>query len=81
MNISKAAAFADISVKTARYYCDIGLIFCQRSESGYRVFMPKDATNLRFIARARADLMKIAAQCPEDENPNCPILNMLASKH
>ncbi|MBE8157849.1 MAG: MerR family DNA-binding protein [Betaproteobacteria bacterium] len=54
MNIGQAAEFAGVSVKTARYYCDIGLIPVGRGESGYRIYSQKSAADLRFVVRARA---------------------------
>lgn len=126
MNIREAAVFAGVSVKTARYYADIGLTPVGRGENGYRIYSQKDAAGLRFVARARASgfslpecrrllalyqnenrasadvkslalahiekiekeiqnlekmrarLMKIAAACPGNKKPGCPILDMLA---
>lgn len=54
MNIKEAAEFAGVSVKTARYYSDIGLAPAARGENGYRLYSPTDAAVLRFAARARA---------------------------
>lgn len=126
MNIRQAAAFAGISVKTARYYSDISLVAVQRDANNYRCYSQQDAVSLRFVAearrfdfslrecrhllslwknpiRARADvktmvlthvnavekeidtlvklrdkLKNIAATCPGDAQPDCPILSMLA---
>ncbi|WP_323032665.1 Cu(I)-responsive transcriptional regulator [Paracoccus sp. (in: a-proteobacteria)] len=54
MNIGQAAKAAGISAKMIRYYEDSGLIGpVARSESGYRVYGPRDIHTLGFIKRSR----------------------------
>ena len=55
MKIGEAAKRANMSVKTVRYYADIGLVAPNgRSESGYREYDGKAISKLQFIARSRA---------------------------
>ncbi|QFT57719.1 HTH-type transcriptional regulator HmrR [Sulfitobacter sp. THAF37] len=53
MNIGNAAKQTGLTVKTIRYYEDIGLINAARSENGYREFGGKQITQLRMLAQAR----------------------------
>lgn len=54
MNIGKAAKLSNLTVKTVRYYADIGLIKPLKSNStGYRVFSDDDLAQLQFVAKAR----------------------------
>ncbi len=54
MNIGQAAKATGISAKMIRYYEDSGLIGpVARSESGYRVYGPRDIHTLGFIKRSR----------------------------
>ena len=54
MNIGKAAKLSNLTVKTVRYYADIGLIKPLKSNStGYRVFSDDDLDQLQFVAKAR----------------------------
>lgn len=54
MNISQAAAQADLPAKTIRYYEDIGLVTPARGDNGYRSFSSGDIHKLTFLGRARA---------------------------
>jgi Cu(I)-responsive transcriptional regulator len=53
MKIGAAADAAGLSVKTVRYYADIGLIAPDRSASGYRDYDAATVEKLRFVGRAR----------------------------
>lgn len=53
MNIGSAAKETGLSVKTIRYYEDIGLISADRAENGYRDFGAAQITQLRMLAQAR----------------------------
>ena len=54
MNIGQAAKATGISAKMIRYYEDNGLIGpVARTESGYRVYGPRDIHTLGFIKRSR----------------------------
>ena len=53
--IGDVAKRVDMSVKTIRYYEDLGLLTePQRSESGYRLYGEGDVERLRFIKGAKA---------------------------
>lgn len=53
--IGEVAAFSGLSVKTIRYYDEIGLLSpnVKRSPSGYRLFAPTVFKRLDFIKRAQ----------------------------
>ena len=54
MNIGKAAALSDLTVKTVRYNSDIGIINPYvNNNSGYRDFSESDVAKLQFLAKAR----------------------------
>ncbi|KAA9010112.1 MerR family DNA-binding protein [Histidinibacterium aquaticum] len=53
MNIGHAAADTGLSVKTIRYYEEIGLIEADRAANGYRDFGERHLDQLRFLAQAR----------------------------
>lgn len=53
MQIGRAAARAGLTVKTVRYYADIGLVAPVRRDSGYRDYDSDAVHRLRFVARAR----------------------------
>jgi len=54
MNIGKAAKLTDLTVKTVRYYADIGIIVPQKDHNtGYRDFSNEDVAKLQFIRKAR----------------------------
>ena len=54
MNIGKAALLAGLSVKTVRYYSDIGIIKPHKdSRSGFRVYTETEVAKLQFIGKAR----------------------------
>ena len=54
MNIGKAAELSGLTVKTVRYYSDIGIINPHvNKNTGYRDFSESDLAKLQFIAKAR----------------------------
>ena len=54
MNIGQAAKISGLTVKTVRYYDNIGLVKAyQNSENQYRVYSKDDIAKLQFIGRAR----------------------------
>ncbi|MDG1498270.1 MAG: Cu(I)-responsive transcriptional regulator [Amylibacter sp.] len=54
MNIGKAASLSGLSIKTVRYYSDIGIIEPDiHSDTGYRIFSNNDVAKLQFIGKAR----------------------------
>lgn len=56
LKIGEAALKSGLSVKTIRYYDEIGLLAptVERSNSGYRLFKPQLLQRLAFIRRAQA---------------------------
>lgn len=56
LKIGEVASRSGISVKTIRYYEEIGLLVPEtaRSESGYRLFAPTVLNRLAFIKRSQA---------------------------
>ena len=54
MNIGKAAKLSDLTIKTVRYYANIGLIKPkQNSLTGYREYNEEEVSKLKFIGKAR----------------------------
>ncbi len=54
MNIGKASKLSGLTVKTVRYYSDIGIIKpLIDNNTGYRSFSEPDLAKLQFIAKAR----------------------------
>ena len=54
MNIGKVARLSGLTVKTVRYYSDIGIINPQVDrDNGYRVFSESDLAKIQFLAKAR----------------------------
>ena len=54
MNIGKAAKLSNLTVKTVRYYADIGLVSpVKNSKTGYRDFSEDDVARLQFVSKAR----------------------------
>ena len=54
MNIGITAQLSGLTVKTVRYYSDIGIIKPQiNTNTGYRDFSESDLAKLQFIAKAR----------------------------
>ena len=53
MNIGHAARETGLTVKTIRYYEEIGLVSADRAPNGYRDFGPGQIARLRFLGQAR----------------------------
>ncbi len=54
MRIGKAAELSGLTVKTVRYYADIGMVLPQVNEAtGYRDYAKSDVAKLQFIGKAR----------------------------
>ena len=54
VNIGKAAKLSGLTVKTVRYYSDIGILVPQKDhKTGYRDFSDEDVAKLQFIRKAR----------------------------
>ena len=54
MNIGKAAQKAGLSVKTVRYYANIGIVSPLRNkQTAYRNYTEDDVAKLHFIGKAR----------------------------
>ena len=54
MNIGKVAVLSGLTVKTVRYYSDIGIINPHiNNNTGYRDFKESDLAKLQFLAKAR----------------------------
>ncbi|HIK53684.1 MAG TPA: heavy metal-responsive transcriptional regulator [Synechococcales cyanobacterium M55_K2018_004] len=56
LKIGEVASRSGLSVKTIRYYEEIGLLTptVERSETGYRLFTPQVLTRLAFIRRSQS---------------------------
>ena len=54
MNIGKAAKLSNLTIKTVRYYANIGLIKpIQNPLTGYREYNDEEVSKLKFIGKAR----------------------------
>ena len=54
MNIGKAAKLSNLTIKTVRYYANIGLVKPQQNiSSGYREYTDGEVAKLKFIGKAR----------------------------
>ena len=54
LNIGKAAKLSNLTVKTVRYYADIGLVSpVKNSSTRYRNFSEDDVACLQFVSKAR----------------------------
>ena len=53
MNIRQAAEASGLTVKTVRYYDDIGMVRAARRDNGYRDYGDDDVHKLSFLQRAR----------------------------
>ena len=54
MQIGEAARRAELTVKTVRYYANIGLVKPQQdADTGYRLYDASDVAKLQFVGKAR----------------------------
>lgn len=53
MKIGEVAKQTGLSVKSIRYYHDIGLVCGGRNEAGYRVYRQRDIESLKFVHQCR----------------------------
>ncbi|BDM63899.1 MerR family transcriptional regulator [Shewanella sp. NFH-SH190041] len=53
MKIGEVARRTGLTVKSIRYYHDIGLVVAHRSHSGYRVYREQDVEALLFVHHCR----------------------------
>ena len=54
MQIGEAARRAELTVKTVRYYANIGLVKPQHdADTGYRLYDAADVAKLQFVGKAR----------------------------
>ena len=54
LNIGKAAKLSNLTVKTVRYYADLGLVSpVKNNNTGYRDFSEDDVARLQFVSKAR----------------------------
>jgi len=54
MNIGKAAKLSNLTIKTVRYYANIGLVNPKKNIStGYRNYTMEEITKLKFVGKAR----------------------------
>ncbi|MFM2475752.1 Cu(I)-responsive transcriptional regulator [Celerinatantimonas sp. MCCC 1A17872] len=53
MKIGEVAKRCGLSVKTVRYYHDIGLVRAQRADNGYRSYSQAQLDQLRFLGNCR----------------------------
>ncbi|MGL4223364.1 MAG: Cu(I)-responsive transcriptional regulator [Shewanella sp.] len=53
MKIGEVAKHTGLSVKSIRYYHDIGLVCAERNDAGYRVYRHRDIESLKFVYQCR----------------------------
>ncbi|MGI1945969.1 Cu(I)-responsive transcriptional regulator [Shewanella glacialipiscicola] len=53
MKIGEVAKQTGLSVKSIRYYHDIGLVCAERNQAGYRVYRHSDIEALKFVHQCR----------------------------
>ncbi|WLR51686.1 MerR family transcriptional regulator [Bacillus tianshenii] len=51
--IGELAKLSDVSKRTIDYYTKIGLLDCQRSETGYRYFSEEAIEDIKFIEQCK----------------------------
>ncbi len=85
MKIGEVAKQTGLSVKSVRYYHDIGLVCGQRNDAGYRVYQHRDIESLKFVHQCR-DLGFSLEDCQllldlrNNEHRNAEEVKLLTSK-
>lgn len=87
MRISKAASASCLTVKTVRYYANIGLV-CPTidSSTGYRHYDDSDIAKLRFVGTARrfdfsiADCRELLALYEDKDRPSRDVKKIAMNK-
>ncbi|MPW27997.1 MerR family transcriptional regulator [Agarivorans sp. B2Z047] len=51
--IGEVAKLSGLSVKTVRYYHDVGLVKAIKADNGYRYYRQEQVTHLRFLGNCR----------------------------
>ncbi|WP_372943926.1 Cd(II)/Pb(II)-responsive transcriptional regulator [Shewanella sp.] len=86
MKISELASIAQVSVKTIRYYEQIGLLSTpNRSNNGYRFYQQKDIETLIFIRRCRElnialDDIKRLVDTQQDPKSSCALVDSIIAQ-
>ncbi|MCL1088556.1 MerR family transcriptional regulator [Shewanella profunda] len=86
MKIGEVAKQTGLSVKSIRYYHDIGLVHAERNEAGYRVYRTRDIESLKFVHQCR-DLgfsledCKLLLGLRGNESRNAEDVKQLTSSH
>jgi len=86
MKISELALIAQVSVKTIRYYEQIGLLPSPtRTSNGYRHYQEKDIETLIFIRRCRElnirlDDIKRLVETQQDPKSSCELVDNIIAE-
>ncbi|MCT8985790.1 Cd(II)/Pb(II)-responsive transcriptional regulator [Shewanella phaeophyticola] len=86
LKISELASIAKVSVKTIRYYEQIGLLSApNRSDNGYRFYQQKDIETLIFIRRCRElnialDDIKRLVDTQQDPKSSCALVDNIIAQ-
>ncbi|GGP50077.1 Cd(II)/Pb(II)-responsive transcriptional regulator [Shewanella saliphila] len=86
MKISELASIAQVSVKTIRYYEQIGLLSApNRTNNGYRFYQAKDIETLTFIRRCRElnialDDIKRLVDTQQDPKSSCALVDNIIAQ-
>jgi MerR family copper efflux transcriptional regulator len=86
LKISELASTAQVSVKTIRYYEQIGLLSAPiRTDNGYRHYQQKDIDTLIFVRRCRElnialDDIKRLVDTQEDPKSSCLLVDNIIAE-
>lgn len=86
MKISELALIAQVSVKTIRYYEQIGLLSAPiRTSNGYRYYQQKEIETLVFIRRCRElnialDDIKRLVDTQQDPKSSCALVDNIIAE-